>query len=62
MRTFNVNFRLSDDLRDICELLKLREGGLTGFLESALRKEADRTTAADWELLKAVRRMKVRNE
>lgn len=57
MRTFNVNFRLSDDLRDICDLLKLRDGGLTGFLENALRAEAERTTPKEWELLKAVRRM-----
>lgn len=57
MRTFNVNFRLSDDLRDICDLLKLRDGGLTGFLENALRAEAERTTAADWQILEAVRRM-----
>lgn len=62
MRTFNVNFRLSDDLRDICDLLKLRDGGLTGFLENALREEADRTTAADWELLKSIRRMKGEHE
>lgn len=57
MKTFNINMRCSEELRDICELLKLRSGGLTGFLENALRAEAERTTDADWQILEAVRRM-----
>lgn len=38
MKTFNVNIRVSEELRPTVQYLKLMPGGITGFVEKKLRE------------------------
>ena len=57
MKTFNINCRMNEDLRDIIDIIKLRKGGLTGFFEKVLREEIPRATADEWYALKVTRKV-----
>lgn len=50
-KTSNINIRVSDDLRDQVDYLKLCPGGITKFIEDALR-----LVKVDRDLLDAWRR------
>lgn len=50
-KTSNINIRVSDDLRDQVDYLKLCPGGITRFIEDALR-----LVKVDRDLLDAWRR------
>ena len=47
----NINIRISDELKDAVDFLKLCPGGLTGYIENALRK-----VDIDYALLNAWRK------
>lgn len=48
-KTANINIRISDDVRDAVDYLKLCPGGLTKFIEDALRKvRIDRALLDAW--------------
>jgi hypothetical protein len=50
VKSFNINIRVSDDLREKVQYVKLLPGGITGFVEKKLREvEIDR------ELLKKLK-------
>lgn len=38
MKSFNINIRVSDDLKETVQYLKLLPGGITKYIESELRK------------------------
>lgn len=38
MKTFNINIRVSDDLKETVQYLKLLPGGITKYIEECLRK------------------------
>lgn len=38
MKTFNINVRISDDLKDTVQYLKLLPGGITKYVEESLKK------------------------
>ncbi len=37
-KSSNINIRVSDDLKDKIEYIKMLPGGLTGFIESKIRE------------------------
>lgn len=48
-KSSNINIRISDDVRDAVDYLKLCPGGLTKFIEDALRKvRIDRALLDAW--------------
>lgn len=38
MKTFNINIRVSDDLKETVQYLKLLPGGITKYIEESLKK------------------------
>ena len=38
MKTFNINIRVSDDLKETVQYLKLLPGGITKYIEDSLKK------------------------
>lgn len=38
MKTFNINVRISDDLKETVQYLKLLPGGITKYIEESLKK------------------------
>lgn len=57
MKAFNINCRIDDSLRDIIDLIKLRKGGLTEFIETKLREEIQRVPREEWLTLHNVRKL-----
>jgi Glu-tRNA(Gln) amidotransferase subunit E-like FAD-binding protein len=38
MKSFNINIRVSDDLKETVQYLKLLPGGITKYIETQLKK------------------------
>lgn len=53
VKTFNLNVRISDELRPKIEYLKLLPGGITAFIERSLRElEVDEELLAKLQEIK----------
>lgn len=48
---------MDGDLRDIIDVIKLRKGGLTEFIQNHLRAEIPHVTQEEWDALQIVRKM-----
>jgi hypothetical protein len=57
MKSFNINCRIDAELRDIIDIVKLRKGGITEFIQKHLREEIPNVTDDEWATLASVRRM-----
>ena len=56
-KTSNINCRINPKYTDFIALLKLQEGGITGYIESKFEEDMKKVSEADWAVLKSVRRM-----
>lgn len=53
VKSFNVNIRVSDELRETVQYLKLLPGGITAFIEQKLRE-----VVVDRELMDKLKNLK----
>jgi hypothetical protein len=53
VKSFNVNIRVSDELRETVQYLKLLPGGVTAFIEQKLRE-----VVVDRELMDKLKNLK----